>query len=200
MNFGGAGSGLHYATEQYPEAIRAFHDACSVRRSAPRRAKTYSGYRVSPCRGAPGQNFMTDPMPCPFCGVTAEAMQNGNDAVGNWYVMCLGCKIRTDFHWQRHDAVKRWNERKNEEELRQASLRQWAETGIEPDWPKFSVTVQDDERQMILLALAELSLSRPGWHWTLGNLADRFSGREMFEGFRQTSSMGGKFGQDTKPR
>lgn len=44
----------------------------------------------------------------------------------------------------------------------------------------------DDEcdRQLILLALAVLSLQRPGWAWTLGNIAEKLQGREMFETFR----------------
>jgi hypothetical protein len=84
------------------------------------------------------------------------------------------------------------------EELRQSGLRHWAETGREPDWPKFSVTLEDDERQLILLALAELSLWRPGWQWALSNLADKFSGREIFENFRQTCRTGPNYYQRTQ--
>jgi hypothetical protein len=57
--------------------------------------------------------------------------------------------------------------------------------------PDVTVTVDDGERQMLLLALAKLSIERPGWKWTLGELAAAFStapniedGREMFERFR----------------
>lgn len=51
-----------------------------------------------------------------------------------------------------------------------------------------SVKVSEEERQMILLALAELSLRRPGWLDALGRVADTFHGREMFDGFRETSA------------
>ncbi len=47
---------------------------------------------------------------------------------------------------------------------------------------------------MLLLALAKLSIERPGWHWTLGELAAKYStspqyedGRAMFESFRALS-------------
>ena len=48
--------------------------------------------------------------------------------------------------------------------------------------------IEEGERQMILLAIAELALTRPGWDWCLGELAEKLSGREMFEGFKVTSS------------
>lgn len=51
-----------------------------------------------------------------------------------------------------------------------------------------NVTIEEEERQTILLALADLSLRRPGWLDHLGRIADRFSGREMFNGFRETSA------------
>lgn len=54
--------------------------------------------------------------------------------------------------------------------------------------PDLNVTVPEEERQSILLALAELSLRRPGWLDHLGHVADRFHGREMFDGFRETSA------------
>lgn len=54
-----------------------------------------------------------------------------------------------------------------------------------------TVTIAEEQRQMLLLALAKLSIERPGWHWTLGELAAKFStapniedGRELFEQFR----------------
>jgi hypothetical protein len=46
----------------------------------------------------------------------------------------------------------------------------------------------EEDRQMILLAVAELSLSRPGWLDALGRVADRLQGREMFDSFRETSA------------
>lgn len=51
-----------------------------------------------------------------------------------------------------------------------------------------NVKVFEEDRQMILLALAELSLRRPGWLFTLGRVAGTFHGREMFDGFRVTSA------------
>lgn len=54
-----------------------------------------------------------------------------------------------------------------------------------------TVTITEEERQMLLLALAKLSLERPGWHWALSSLAVKYSlvvssedGRAMFEQFR----------------
>lgn len=49
------------------------------------------------------------------------------------------------------------------------------------------------DRQMVLLALAELALSRPGWDHALGEIAERFStpspeamsGRELFDQFKE---------------
>lgn len=48
--------------------------------------------------------------------------------------------------------------------------------------------VSEEDRQMILLALAELSLRRPGWLDALERVAGTFDGREMFNGFRATSA------------
>lgn len=60
-----------------------------------------------------------------------------------------------------------------------------------------TVTIEEEQRQMLLLALAKLSIERPGWHWTLGELAAKYSrgfrsvtapdledGRVLFESFR----------------
>lgn len=44
--------------------------------------------------------------------------------------------------------------------------------------------IEESERQMILLALAILSLRRPGWHYAAGGAAEKLNGREMFEKFR----------------
>lgn len=49
------------------------------------------------------------------------------------------------------------------------------------------VTVDEGERQTTLLALAELSLRRPGWLNHLERIADKFGGRRMFDGFRETN-------------
>jgi len=50
-----------------------------------------------------------------------------------------------------------------------------------------TVDLDEEQRQMILLALAELSLRRPGWHAALGDMASQFCGREMYDAFRKTS-------------
>lgn len=42
------------------------------------------------------------------------------------------------------------------------------------------------DRDMILLALAQLAILRPGWDWTLGRLAERFNGRATFDAFKET--------------
>lgn len=57
-------------------------------------------------------------------------------------------------------------------------------------WPTPTADAIEDEsdRQMVLLALAELALRRPGWGWTIGRLADRLEGRAMLEQFKTTSS------------
>jgi len=59
-------------------------------------------------------------------------------------------------------------------------------------------TVEFDaaDRQMVLLALAELALSRPGWDYALGEIAERFSppspeaisGRELFDQFKRLNA------------
>ena len=61
------------------------------------------------------------------------------------------------------------------------------------DCPTCAINCREDapteeDRQMILLALAELSLRRPGWLYALGCAADKFQGREMFNAFRETSA------------
>lgn len=48
--------------------------------------------------------------------------------------------------------------------------------------------VEEGYRQMILLAIAELALSRPGWDYALGEIAESFRGREMFEEFKRLNS------------
>lgn len=48
--------------------------------------------------------------------------------------------------------------------------------------------IDESQRQMILLAIAELALSRPGWHWTLGELAKVFDGEKMFVEFKRLNA------------
>jgi hypothetical protein len=47
------------------------------------------------------------------------------------------------------------------------------------------IRIEEEQRQLILLALAQLSLERPGWTEALIDTAVRFpGGMEMFESFR----------------
>jgi hypothetical protein len=48
------------------------------------------------------------------------------------------------------------------------------------------IEISEEERQMMLLAIAKLSIERPGWYWTLGQLAEKLGdrGRTEFEEFR----------------
>lgn len=48
--------------------------------------------------------------------------------------------------------------------------------------------LQEEQRQLVLLAVAELALSRPGFDETLGNIADLFFGREMFAEFKRLNA------------
>lgn len=44
--------------------------------------------------------------------------------------------------------------------------------------------VTGQELQVLMLAIAKLALERPGWDWMLGEMADRFDGRALFEQFK----------------
>jgi hypothetical protein len=46
----------------------------------------------------------------------------------------------------------------------------------------------EEERHAVLLAIAELSLSRRGWAFMLREIAGKLHGEEMFEQFRKISS------------
>jgi hypothetical protein len=50
------------------------------------------------------------------------------------------------------------------------------------------VHMEEKQRQMIILALAELALSRPGWEYSLREIAKMFCGEDMYEGFKKTSA------------
>lgn len=50
------------------------------------------------------------------------------------------------------------------------------------------IEIEEGERQMILLALAELALERPGWDWTIGETAEKFGGREMLAEFKRCNA------------
>ena len=52
-------------------------------------------------------------------------------------------------------------------------------------------TPEDDDerdRQLLLLALAELALRRPGWDETLRRLAGRLRGGDLFDEFKRLNS------------
>jgi hypothetical protein len=46
----------------------------------------------------------------------------------------------------------------------------------------------EGDRQMVLLALAELALSRPGFDYALGEIAKQLSGEEMFAEFKRLNA------------
>jgi hypothetical protein len=51
-----------------------------------------------------------------------------------------------------------------------------------------TVTIEEGDRQMMLLAIAELALSRPGWDETLGRLAEVLGDRAMFAEFKRLNA------------
>lgn len=50
------------------------------------------------------------------------------------------------------------------------------------------VAIVEEDRQMIILALALTTLLRPGWYYACGNIADRFQGRDQFEEMRRLNA------------
>lgn len=62
-----------------------------------------------------------------------------------------------------------------------------------------AVEVEEGERQMILLALAQLAVRRPGWDETLTETAKKFGGFEMFLEFKQTSGECTPRGEGSSP-
>jgi hypothetical protein len=50
------------------------------------------------------------------------------------------------------------------------------------------IKISEEGRQMIVLALAELALSRPGWDDSLRRLAILFFGEAMFEDFKKANA------------
>lgn len=51
------------------------------------------------------------------------------------------------------------------------------------------VAIPEEDRSAILLALADLSLARPGWFNYLRGIAETLDGGTMFDGFRVTSGL-----------
>jgi hypothetical protein len=58
----------------------------------------------------------------------------------------------------------------------------------EKEFQEAIAKIEEGDRQMVLLALAELSLSRPGWDDALGRIADQIFGRELFEQFKRLNA------------
>jgi hypothetical protein len=48
-----------------------------------------------------------------------------------------------------------------------------------------TIEIEEEDRQTILLALAEVALSRPGWNDVLGEIAAKFGGLDMFAEFKR---------------
>jgi hypothetical protein len=64
---------------------------------------------------------------------------------------------------------------------------------------KRTFTVDEGQRQILLLALAKLSLERPGWEYALDLIAAQLQGREMYESFRvdrADTSSGSEYGPE----
>jgi hypothetical protein len=51
-----------------------------------------------------------------------------------------------------------------------------------------SLVIEESDRQLMLLALAELALSRPGFNATLVPIAELLAGQEMFEEFKRINA------------
>lgn len=47
---------------------------------------------------------------------------------------------------------------------------------------------EEGDRQMVLLAIAELALSRPGWDYALGEIAKQLQGAELFAEFKRLNA------------
>jgi hypothetical protein len=47
---------------------------------------------------------------------------------------------------------------------------------------------EEGDRQILLLALAELALSRPGWQYAIGLIVERLHGEEMYINFKRTNA------------
>lgn len=49
--------------------------------------------------------------------------------------------------------------------------------------PFTMATVSEEQRQLVMLALAQLCARRPGWHYALKETAQQFQSVELFENF-----------------
>ena len=48
-----------------------------------------------------------------------------------------------------------------------------------------TLEISEEERQMILMALARLAVERRGFNWFIDKIADKLEGRRMFEHFKR---------------
>ncbi len=66
--------------------------------------------------------------------------------------------------------------------------------GKRPNHPRVVVKLEESERQAVILALAELSIARPGWVRMIEDIArkmdnvDQYGNAQMFERFRRNHS------------
>jgi hypothetical protein len=51
-----------------------------------------------------------------------------------------------------------------------------------------TVTLEEGERQATILALANLSLQRPGWDFMLGEIAEKLQGRVMYDEMKRLNN------------
>ena len=52
-----------------------------------------------------------------------------------------------------------------------------------------TVTLSEEERQMILMGLGWVAVNRVGFNWFTRQIAEKLKGREMFERFKQLEQM-----------
>jgi hypothetical protein len=72
----------------------------------------------------------------------------------------------------------------------QVQLAQWVDTGQRPVMRDIQLTLEEEERQLVLLAIAHLAVNRPGWDYVLANIALKMDNKkgngrpEMFDEFK----------------
>lgn len=54
-----------------------------------------------------------------------------------------------------------------------------------------TITITEEQRQLVILALAQLEIERPGWSYVIGEVLDRIPrGRDLAACFRVTDDRG----------
>lgn len=51
-----------------------------------------------------------------------------------------------------------------------------------------TVTISEEDRQLVLLALALCALLRPGFDYAIGETAERFGGRDLVNEFKRLNA------------